>query len=83
LGQGLSDGLYTTIDVPGAIYTEADGINNAGQIVGYYADLHGGEHGFLATPTQAPVPEPSALLLLAIGWLGLLGWGWWRIKQTA
>jgi hypothetical protein len=30
-------GSFTTIDVPGAIYTFATGINNLGQIVGDYA----------------------------------------------
>jgi probable HAF family extracellular repeat protein len=39
-------GSYTTLDVPGAYYTIANGINNSGQIVGYYADGHG-YHGFL------------------------------------
>jgi len=37
---------FTTIDYPGANYTEADGINNAGQIVGVYNDSNG-SHGFL------------------------------------
>jgi len=42
-----------TLDVlPGLTSTAAWGINNAGQIVGYYAALGGGfyAHGFLATP---------------------------------
>ena len=29
---------FTTIDVPGASYTAASGINSAGQIVGVYTD---------------------------------------------
>jgi probable HAF family extracellular repeat protein len=40
------DGSYTTLDVPGAD-TEADGINDAGQIVGQYGDEFGDYHGFL------------------------------------
>jgi hypothetical protein len=44
---------FTTIDVPGANgITAASGINNSGQIVGYFQDATG-EHGFLASP----VPE--------------------------
>ena len=42
---------FTPIDVPGAISTEASGINPSGQIVGTYNDSTG-EHGFLATPTK-------------------------------
>jgi hypothetical protein len=30
-----------------------------------------------------PVPEPSTLLLLALGTLGLVGWGRWRSKKIA
>lgn len=37
---------FTTIDYPGADRTEAYGINNAGQIVGYYFDATG-QHGFV------------------------------------
>jgi probable HAF family extracellular repeat protein len=44
----LKDGdNYTLFDYPGATYTQAYGINNSGQIVGYYSDTIGGRHGFL------------------------------------
>jgi probable HAF family extracellular repeat protein len=76
-GFVYSDGTYTSFDVPGSIATVAFGINDFGQIVGYYVDSADNQHGFLATPTQAPVPEP-ATLLLAIGTLGVIGWVWWR-----
>ena len=52
--------------------SSATSINDAGQIVGYYNS--GYDHGFLATA----VPEPSALVLLGIGAVGLLGYGAWR-----
>jgi len=42
----LSRGLLTTIDVPGAISTNAFGINERGDIVGVYEDA-AGLHGFL------------------------------------
>jgi hypothetical protein len=29
-----------------------------------------------------PVPEPATLLLLAIGTLGVIGWAWWRRRET-
>ena len=33
------DGSYTTIDPPGSTYTDANGINDASQIVGEYGDF--------------------------------------------
>lgn len=70
-----SDGTYSALDVPAAFSTDANAINDMGEIVGSYLATAGGSmHGFLATPAAAPVPEPSALLLLSIGTLCLLGW---------
>lgn len=40
---------FTTIDIPGAGYTEAYGINNAGFIVGHFSDATG-DHGFVRHP---------------------------------
>ena len=47
-GYLLSDGIYTTIDFPGAARTTATGINARGNIVGDYtaASIR---HGFVAT----------------------------------
>ena len=73
----LSDGGYTTIDVPGSTLTRAYGINNSGQIVGEYMDAGFKSHGFLATP----VSEPSAALLLSIGMIAVLGYGWRRVDS--
>jgi probable HAF family extracellular repeat protein len=45
---GLSYNFTTTIDVPVAQMTWANGINNSGQVVGYYNDAVSGDyHGFL------------------------------------
>jgi probable HAF family extracellular repeat protein len=47
-----SGGTYTTLDDPlsargGTSGTDGDSINDAGQVVGLYADIHGLGHGFL------------------------------------
>lgn len=60
----------------GSFSQAANGINNAGQIVGSYSNSTG-THGFLATP----VPEPSTWLMLTTGLVGLLGYGWRRERM--
>ena len=39
--------VFTAIDVPGAILTNAQGINSQGDIVGTYNDAAGQQHGFM------------------------------------
>src|SRR6185312_5414701 len=51
-----SNGTYTTLDDPLGTNTEALGINDAGQIVGFYTDSGLRGHGFLLTIT----PNPAA-----------------------
>jgi probable HAF family extracellular repeat protein len=51
---------FTQIDVPGAMFTAAFGINDRGQIVGVFADAGGVVHGFLLDNgnfTQIDVPQ--------------------------
>jgi probable HAF family extracellular repeat protein len=43
----LDSGNFTTLDYPGAIHTNAFGINNAGDIVGTYFTAPNAAHGFL------------------------------------
>ena len=43
---------FTTIDVPGAVFTFAYGINSLGEIVGRYNDANFLEHGFLLSHGQ-------------------------------
>src|SRR5260370_1062769 len=52
---------FTTIDVPGASFTEAFGINPEGNIVGHYSNARG-LHGFLLSEgafTTIDVPGAS------------------------
>jgi probable HAF family extracellular repeat protein len=44
---------FTTIDVPGAAATYAFGVNDAGQIVGFFREASRKGHGFLRTATGA------------------------------
>jgi probable HAF family extracellular repeat protein len=50
VSTGTTADDFTPIDFPGASATFASGINNSGQIVGWYTD-ETGTHGFLADPT--------------------------------
>jgi probable HAF family extracellular repeat protein len=53
---------FTPIDVPGSISTVTTGINNRGQIVGFFSDATG-THGFLtngATFTTIDVPDSQS-----------------------
>jgi probable HAF family extracellular repeat protein len=43
----LRNGIVSTISVPGSVYTEALGINDAGKVVGDYRSADGTFHGFL------------------------------------
>ncbi len=68
VGFFLDGSDYTTIRFPGAEHTAALGLNDEGQIVGYYWAREYGRHGFIATP----VPEPSTLGLTAVGCASVL-----------
>jgi probable HAF family extracellular repeat protein len=60
---------FTQIEVPGATFTIAFGINDRGQIVGDFGDAGGAEHGFLLSEgvfTQIDFPGASATVPFAI-----------------
>src|SRR5208282_2003068 len=50
---------FQLLQYPGATSTAAQGINNAGQIVGAWTDASGGSHGFIATPAILPTGTTS------------------------
>lgn len=51
---GSSQG-YQVLTISGAAQTIPEGINNAGQISGFYIDMAGGTHGFIGSPASLPV----------------------------
>jgi hypothetical protein len=65
-GFFYDDGSVLTIDYPGAAGTFLTGINDAGEMTGWYRE-EGTNHRFVATP----VPIPGSIWLLAAGLLGL------------
>lgn len=60
----------TTTDGFGLNGTTLNGINDLGQVVGFYADAAGNVDGFVATP----VPEPASFALAGLALAGCLFW---------
>src|SRR5687768_9254911 len=55
------DGVFTRIDVPGAVRTQPFGINNHGQIVGVYTDNTGTYAFLLSNGALTTINPPGAL----------------------
>ena len=69
----LSKGVYKTLDVPDAVLTVAEGINNPGQIAGLYVDADGNQHGFVlcnGVYTAIDVPGETNTGVFSINALG-------------
>ena len=64
-----ANGQITTLDVPGALNTTAFGINDFGQISGYFVDATGAVHGFVKSGQkfrQLDMPGALATIPTAI-----------------
>ena len=62
-GFEYANGVYTTIDDPnsGTFGTWLDGINNSGQVLGYYQDASGVDNGFVDTNGAfTTISDPNA-----------------------
>ena len=76
-------GKYTFLDDPneqfnsdGVEVTQITGINNSGEITGFYTDSNNIAHGFVANT----VPEPASVALLGIGLTVALGYA--RVRRS-
>ena len=59
---------FTSINFPGAVLTEAEGINPGGTIVGLYVDSNGKQHGFLLSGGNfSSIDYPGASATIAFG----------------
>ena len=59
---------FTSIDFPGAVLTNAQGINPGGEIVGFYTDTAGKQHGFLLSAGNfTSIDYPGAISTNARG----------------
>ena len=59
---------FSSIDYPGAVLTNAQGINPGGDIVGFYTDSSGKQHGFLLSNGNfSSLDFPGATVTLARG----------------
>lgn len=81
-GESLDDATftYTTIDVPGAVLTVAQGINARGDIVGFYNDAARRRHGFLLRDgefTTIDYPGAAGTDVRGIGPAGDVVGGYW------
>ena len=69
---------YSTIGYPNAYSTKIAGINDYGQVVGWYNN-DSGTHGFMATV----VPEPISSILFVTGGVVLAGRRYLRRKRIS
>lgn len=59
---------FTNIKITGAILTNANDINDTGEVVGTYQDASGKQHGFLLVGTTLTKLDPPGVTSLATAW---------------
>jgi probable HAF family extracellular repeat protein len=67
---GQAAPVFSTIDFPGAVLTNAQGINAGGEVVGFYVDTLGKTHGFVMSGgayRSIDYPNADATQLRGIG----------------
>jgi probable HAF family extracellular repeat protein len=76
-GEMLDLSSLVVNPMAGLTLMAGEAINDSGQIAVYAVNADGGGQGVLLTP----VPEPSTVILIGIGTMGLVGYGWRRHKS--
>ena len=69
-------GVFSEIDPFGSTAVTANGINDKGNIVGFYTAANGNTIGFETT-----VPEPSTWAMMLLGFAGLGFLGYRKVRQ--
>jgi probable HAF family extracellular repeat protein len=68
------NGAITNLDIFGSTWAAANAVNDWGQVVGFYLDSHGANHGFLTQPGGAAPKDLGTFLVrgepLAVNDLG-------------
>ncbi len=64
----IGTGTFTELNDPNGVGTTTfNGVNDLGQIVGFYVDGNGNTDGLLANPATGTVPEPASFAVLGAG----------------
>ena len=66
---------FTLLDPAGSTATTLNGLNDAGEVVGFFVDGAGNTDGLLGTP----VPEPGTWAMILAGFAGL---GWLGFRRS-
>jgi hypothetical protein len=68
----IKDGTnYTTLDVPGAMYTIGGAINNEGVVTGLYVNPDNSHHGFIWSKGQFTTVDANVPGTIGTEWIGL------------